>query len=340
MSLLPYLHRLLNKESLSAADSKAAMSTILRGEATTPQITAFLTALRMKGETVDEVTGLALAMRESCVKVHPGRGEGPLLDTCGTGGDGQGTLNVSTLSALVAAGAGVRVAKHGNRSVSSRCGSADVLEAMGARVDLGADETAVAIREIGFAFLYAPRLHPTMKHVMPARNELKTRTVFNLLGPLSNPAGAEVQVVGAPSPQAAELLALSLSSLGLERGYVVHGHDGLDEVSTTGPSHLLEIRHGAISHTTVTPADFGVRTASIEDLRGGDAATNATLGRELLAGARTPSRDLVLVNASVALMAAGKAATYAEGFQLAAATIDSGAALRKLDAYIAFTLSL
>jgi anthranilate phosphoribosyltransferase len=340
MSLLPYLHRLLNRESLSTADAKAAMAAILKGTASTAQVAAFLVALRMKGETADELVGLAQAMRASCLKVNAGPGEGPLLDTCGTGGDGHGTFNVSTLAAFVAAGAGVRVAKHGNRSVSSRCGSADVLEALGARVDLDPEEIARAIRETGFGFLFAPRLHPALQHVTPARNELKTRTVFNLLGPLCNPAAADVQVVGAPSPQAAELMAVALSTLGLERGYVVHGHDGLDEVSTTGPSHLLEIRHGAIFHTTITPDEFGVRRAGISKLRGGDAASNALLARRILTGEPGPCRDLVLVNASVALVAAGKCADFREGVVLAAGTIDSGAALSKLEQYTAFTQML
>ncbi len=234
MPFLPYLHRLMNRETLSAEDARQAMSAILAGEATTAQIAAFATALHLKGETADELRGLAEAMRESSLQVHHGITGEPVLDTCGTGGDAQGTLNISTIAAFVAAGAGVKVAKHGNRSYTSRCGSADLLEALGARIDLSPEITGQAIREIGIGFLFAPHYHPAMKHAAQARAELKYRTAFNLLGPLTNPARATAQLVGAPSPRAAELMAMTLASLGLQRGYVVHGADGLDEISTTG----------------------------------------------------------------------------------------------------------
>jgi anthranilate phosphoribosyltransferase len=337
MSLLPYLHRLLERESLSAEDARAAMAAILRGEATTPQIAAFLVALRMKGETADELRGLALAMRDSAVKVEHGLGGEAILDTCGTGGDYSGTANISTIVAFVVAGAGVRVAKHGNRSMSSLCGSADLLEAFGARLLLRPEDMGRAIREVGFGFLFAPALHPAMRHAQPARAELKTRTAFNLLGPLTNPAGATCQLAGAPSLPAAELMAVTLATLGLQRGYVVHGADGMDEVSTTGESHLLGITRGAIDHTRVTPETFGLRRASLSELRGGDVETNKAIALAALKGMKDACRDIVLANAAVALMVASRAAAPLEGVALAAESIDSGAALRKLKEYVAFT---
>lgn len=340
MPLLPFLHRLVEKQSLSVDDARAAMSVILRGDARNTQIAAFLTALRMKGETPEEIRGLALAMREASVKVEHGITGEPVLDTCGTGGDAQGTLNVSTIVAFVVAGAGVKVAKHGNRSISSQCGSADVLEALGAKILTDAGQMARSIREVGIGFLFAPALHPAMKHAAEARRELKMRTAFNLLGPLTNPAGATAQLVGAPSPQAAELMAVTLSALGLKRGYVVHGCDGLDEISTTGESLMLGIRGGAIEQRTVTPEEFGVARISIEELRGGDVERNRDLALAVLNGAKGPHRDIVLVNAAAALMAAGRAQAPKDGAGLAAESIDSGAASAKLRALVEFTNSV
>jgi anthranilate phosphoribosyltransferase len=340
MSLLPFLHRLINRESLSARDARQAMSVILRGEASTAQIASFAVALRMKGETAEELLGLAQAMREAMIKVDPGPLQEPLLDTCGTGGDGQSTLNVSTIAAFVVAGAGVRVAKHGNRSHSSLCGSADLLEALGARIDLRPDQIAQSIREVGIGFLFAPSLHPAFRHAAAARTELRTRTAFNLLGPLVNPAGATAQLVGAPTPQSAELMAVTLANLGLQRGYVVHGDGGLDEVSTTGPSLLLGITGGAIDHRTVTPEDFGLRRVLMEELRGGSKDTNRDLACSVLDGARGAARDIVVANSALALMVAGKAPAPLEAAQLAAEVIDSGAAARKLREFVAFTASL
>lgn len=334
MSLLPYLNRIVRRENLPESDARTAMSVVLAGVATTPQIAAFLVALRMKGETADEVVGFARAMREAANTVDAGQGEGPLLDTCGTGGDGLATFNISTIAAFVVAGAGVRVAKHGNRSISSRCGSADLLEAMGVEVGLPAAESGRAIRELGIGFLFAPALHPAMRHAQPARLELKMRTVFNLLGPLANPANASAQLVGAPSTAAAELIAEALARLGLERGFVVHGSDGLDEITTTGPTLALEITRGAIAHRTLTPADFGVPQATPGDLGGGDPARNAEIARAVLGGAAGPQRDIVLVNSSAALVAAGKARDFSEGMKLAAASIDTGAAQAKLTALV------
>ncbi len=337
MSLLPFLHRVMNKESLSVGDARLAMAVILAGEASTAQIAAFATALRMKGETADELQGMALAMRESGVRVEHGVTGEPVLDTCGTGGDNQGTLNVSTVVAFVVAGAGVKVAKHGNRSMSSLCGSADLLEAFGAKLLMRPEDMGRAIREIGFGFLFAPALHPAMRHAQPARAELKTRTAFNLLGPLTNPAGATCQLVGAPSLIAAELMAVTLSALGLHRGFVVHGADGLDEFSTTGQGDVFAIAGGAIDHQLLGPADFGLRQATIQELRGGDVETNKAIALAVLSGVKGAHRDIVLANAALGLMAAGKARDPVEGVRIAAESIDTGSAIRILNAFVEFS---
>jgi anthranilate phosphoribosyltransferase len=325
------------RETLSAQEARQAMAAILRGDSSTALIASFAVALRMKGETAEELKGLAQAMRESCVHVDHGITAEPVLDTCGTGGDGQGTLNISTISALVIAGAGVRVAKHGNRSSRGHCGSADLLEALGVRLLMRADSVARAIREIGFGFLFAPAFHPAMKHAMPARKELQTRTAFNLLGPLTNPAAATVQLVGAPDAPSAELLAVTLASLGLQRGYVVHGADGLDEVSTTGPTQLFSIMRGAIDHRTVHPEEFGVARAVLSELQAPDVPANRDLALAILQGAKGAPREIVLVNAAVGLTAAGKSANFSDGMSLAAHAIDSGAALSILRRYVDFT---
>ncbi|MGB9610970.1 MAG: anthranilate phosphoribosyltransferase [Bryobacteraceae bacterium] len=337
MALLHYLHKVLDRESLSSTEAMAAMAEILEGRATTAQIAAFLAALRVKGETSDELLGMAQAMRDHSVRVEHGITDRPVLDTCGTGGDHRGTFNISTAAAFVAAACGVAVAKHGNRSLSSRCGSADVLEALGARILTDAADIARSIRETGIGFLFAPALHPAMRHAQPARAELKTRTVMNLLGPLTNPARATAQLVGAPSLRAAELMAVTLAGLGLERGCVAHGEDGLDEVSTTAPTHILSIVHGAIEHRVVRPEDFGVQRARLEDLQGGSADDNAGILRAVLEGRRGPQRDIVLVNTAVALHAAGVAADWAEGMAQAAEAIDSGAAAERLRRFVEFT---
>jgi len=335
MPFVAYLHRVANRENLTAGEAAEAMALILAGQATTAQIAAFLVALRMKRETPAELLGFARAMRARMTRVDAG--PEPVIDTCGTGGDNAGTFNVSTVAALVAAGAGVRVAKHGNRSISSRCGSADVLEGLGVRIDLTPEAVGRAIREVGIGFLFAPALHPAMRYAQPARVELKMRTVFNLLGPLANPAGATAQLVGAPSVEAAELMAEALASLGLERGFVVHGSDGLDEITTTGPTMALEITRGVIARRTLTPADFGVGVARAEDLKGGDRDENCRIAHAILSGERGPKRDIVLVNAAAALVLAGRANDFPEGVALAAESIDSGAARAKLDQLIRFT---
>jgi anthranilate phosphoribosyltransferase len=331
--------RLVEEQHLSAADAEAAMQIVLRGEATHSQIAAFLIALKMKGETVDELVGFARAMRAMAVPVNPELEGATLLDTCGTGGDCAGTFNISTVAAFVVAAAGVHVAKHGNRSITSKCGSADLLEAWGIPVTMPPDATARAIREVGIGFLFAPAVHTAMKHAQPVRVDLKLRTVFNLLGPLTNPAGATAQLIGAPSAHAAELMAGAIAALGLERGFVVHGSDGLDEITTTGPTLAVEVRNGKVERRTLEPADFAVATAAPEDLKGGDLARNLEIADAVLAGAAGPHRDIVLVNASAALVAAGKADTFLEGVALAVVAIDSGAAQAKVKALADFAAS-
>jgi anthranilate phosphoribosyltransferase len=336
MSLLPYLERVASRVDLSSSEALEAMRTILCGEASQPQIAAFLVALRMKGETVEELVGFARAMRQMAAPIDCGPGGEPLLDTCGTGGDGASTFNISTIAAFVVAGAGVRVAKHGNRSISSRCGSADLLEALGIAIAIPPAETGRAIREIGIGFLFAPAFHTAMKHAQPVRVDLKMRTVFNLLGPLTNPAGADAQLAGAPSAHAAEWIAGALAALGLRRGFVVHGSDGLDEITTTGPTLAFSVAEGRVERLTLTPEDFGVAAAMPEDLKGGDLARNTEIARAVLAGRPGPQRDVVLVNASAALVAAGKAGSFSEGVLLAARSIDTGAAWRKVETLAGF----
>ncbi len=335
--LLPYLHRVAAREDLSAGDAHAAMLGILSGEATVPQVAAFLVALRMKGETAAELTGFARAMREKSHRVDVALAGEPLLDTCGTGGDGASTFNISTIAALVTAGAGVRVAKHGNRSISSHCGSADLLEALGVHILPDPRHAAEAIRAVGIGFLFAPSHHPAMKHAQPARLELKMRTVFNLLGPLTNPAGAQRQLIGAPSEHAAELMAGALAELGTERTFVVHGAGGLDEVSTAGTTVAFEVAAGVVTKRMWEPEDFGLPRAAIEDVRGGDLARNVEIAHAVLAGARGPQRDIVLANAAAALVAAGRAETLAGGVALAAKSIDSAAARERVQGLAEFT---
>jgi anthranilate phosphoribosyltransferase len=340
MPLLSYLHSVAARQSLSAREACAAMRILLGGEAPPSQIAALLVALRMKGETAEELAGFAEAMRACVARVEVDLNGEPLLDTCGTGGDGSGTFNISTTAAFVAAGAGVRVAKHGNRSISSRCGSADVLEAMGIRVGEPPERVAAAIRDVGIGFLFAPALHPAMKYAQPVRMELKMRTVFNLLGPLTNPAGATVQVVGAPSLGEAELMAGALAALGARRALVVHGADGLDEITTTGATAVFDVCGGMVRRTEVIPADFGLPSARLDELSGGDKETNCRIAVEILAGARGPRRDVVIANAAAALVAAGAGAAmdWREGAQRAAEAIDSGAARAKAEALRRFSM--
>ena len=336
------MHALIKKVEagidLSRQEAEQAMEEIFSGRSDEETIVALLAALRAKGETVGELVGFARAMRRHVTPVFAdgARPEELLVDTCGTGGDASGTFNISTAAAFLAAGAGVHIAKHGNRSISSKCGSADVLEALGVSLDLLPERVGAAIREIGIGFLYAPALHTAMRHAMPARRRLG-RTAFNLLGPLTNPAGARAQVAGVFSEKVVEKVALVLSELDVERAFVVHGAGGLDEISLAGETTVGDVRRDVVRIYSVTPEDFGLERAPIEAVAGGDAAHNAELIRAILAGEKGPRRDIAVANAAAAIVASGRAADFLEGAQLAAASIDSGAAGKKLEALIAFT---
>jgi len=303
------------------------MGVLLEGGAPESVIAGFLVALRIKGETASELAGFARAMRERAIPVETGT---DVIDTAGTGGEEPSTFNVSTVAAIVMAGAGARVAKHGNRSFSSRSGSADVLEALGVRISMTPEEAVRAVRDIGIGFLFAPLLHPAMKYAQPVRRALKMRTVFNFLGPLVNPARAATQLIGAPWPDTAVIMAEALCEIGTGHSFVVHGHDGLDEVSTTGPTDVYEVWTGRVEKHVWTPADFGVPKVSRDTLRGGDPAYNAQIARDILAGTPGPPRDIVVVNAAVGLLAGGLVTSIAEGMQAAARSIDSGAAAERL----------
>jgi anthranilate phosphoribosyltransferase len=330
-SFLSYLHRVVAGEHLSAEDAQAAMNALLSGDATAAQIAGFAIAIKMKGETAAELTGFARALREHMIVVDAGDDlKSELVDTCGTGGDHSGTFNISTVAAFVMAGAGARVAKHGGRSASSQTGSADVLEALGVRISMTPKEAASAIREIGIGFLFAPNLHPAMMHAAPVRRELKLRTVFNLIGPLANPARARTQLIGAPSPEAANLMAEALAALGTDHSFIVHGHDGLDEITTTGPTDVYEVWTGRVEKHLWMPSDFGVKRAFGEALLGGDAARNAEIVRDILNGAAGPMRDIVLVNAAAGLVASGLARDLRNGMELAEKSMISGGAAKKL----------
>jgi anthranilate phosphoribosyltransferase len=345
--ILDALHRIANhRQSLSREEAQAVMSEVLSGKCSDAQIAALLVALHMKGETVEEIVGFAQAIRAAATPLTiqrnstvdvSGTERDALVDTCGTGGDASGTFNISTATALVVAGAGVRVAKHGNRSVTSKCGSADVMEALGVKIDLPQARLAACLEQVGMAFLFAPAMHSAMKHVQAARRELRLRTVFNLLGPLTNPAQASAQVVGVYSLDLVEKLAEALSMLGLHRALVVHGLDGLDEVTITGPTRVAEVREGSLHSYEVTPEEFGMKRATLADISGGDAATNAEIIRGVLRGEQSARRDVVLLNAAAALVAAGRADHIGSALPLAARSIDSGAAAGKLMALVQFT---
>ncbi len=359
--ILDALHRLSNhNESLSREEAREVMAEVLTGKCTDAQIAALLIALRMKGETVEEIVGFAEAIRAAAAPLPINRvsngpvseavsvtgtgrdalGEDPLeslIDTSGTGGDASGTFNISTATALVTAGAGVRVAKHGNRSISSKCGSADVVEALGVNIQLTPERAAQCLREVGICFLYAPNLHPAMKQVQAVRRELRMRTMFNLLGPLTNPARASGQVVGVYSLDLVEKLAEALSMLGLRRALVVHGQDGLDEITITSPTRIAEAREGSLRSYEIEPEEFGMKHATLDEISGGDAKENAAIIRAVLNGEKSPRRDVVVLNAAAALVAAGRADHIAAGIPLAAKSIDSGAAASKLQALIRFT---
>jgi anthranilate phosphoribosyltransferase len=325
---------------LSRQEAESAMEEILSGRAGEDSIVALLSALRTKGETIEELVGFARAMRHHATPIFTDTSHTNelLVDTCGTGGDASGTFNISTTAAFVAAGAGVRVAKHGNRSISSKCGSADVLEALGISLDVTPERVGAAINEIGIGFLFAPALHTAMRHAMPARRRLG-RTAFNLLGPLTNPAGARAQIAGVFSADVVEKVASVLAELGVERAFVVHGAGGLDEISLAGETKVGEVRGGVVRVYEITPEDFGLGRAPISAISGGDAAHNAALIRAILTGESGPRRDIAIANAAAALVAAGRAVDFLDGARVAAESIDSGAALKKLDALIAFSPS-
>lgn len=323
-----WIEKLRERRDLERAEAAEAMATIMAGEATDAQIAAFLMALAMKGERPSELVGLAETMRARAV---PLAGQYPdAFDTCGTGGDRTGTFNISTVTAIVLAGCGLRMAKHGNRAVSSACGSADVLTELGVNIAPPAPVVERCLRA-GMAFFFAPSFHPAMRHAATARREVGIRTAFNLLGPLTNPTGPRRQLIGVSRPEHTELLARALQLLGSERAWVVHGADGTDEISTAGHTKVSELKGGAVNTFYIHPRDFGVSRVGASDLRGGDAATNAGIARRVLARARGPHRDVVLLNAGAALLVAGRAPTVADGMALAAAAIDSGAAAEALE---------
>jgi anthranilate phosphoribosyltransferase len=349
MNIVEGLRRVVEGEHLDSAEAESVMEQIMSGGATDAQIAAFLTALRMKGETVQELTGFARVIRRRAATVRPLSGVGAalsgtdremLVDTCGTGGDATGTFNISTATAFVVAGAGVRVAKHGNRSVSSLCGSADVVEALGIPVDLTADSVARCIDEAGIGFLYAPLMHEAMRFVMLARREMKIRTVFNLLGPICNPAQATAQVLGVYQEKLTELMAQVLAGLGSRRAFVVHGADGLDEITVTAETKISEVREGDVLTYYISPEDFGMKRAPMEELKGGDARQNAGIIREILSNVGGSRQDVVVLNAAAGLVAGGKAATFRDGIDMARASIASGGALERLERLTALARSL
>jgi anthranilate phosphoribosyltransferase len=322
---------LVDRRDLSEDEAAACMEQIMAGEATPAQLGAFLVALRMKGETADEIAGLARVMRERSLRVSV---DGPLLDTCGTGGDGHRTFNVSTAAAFVAAGAGARVAKHGNRAMTSACGSADVLEALGGKIDLSPAGVAASIERAGFGFMFAQAFHPAMKHAAAPRREIAVRTVFNILGPLTNPARPQSHVLGVADGALAEKLALVLARLGVRHALVVHSEDGLDEIGLAGQTRVYELLDGAVHASTVCSADLGLPARPTAELRGGSPQENAEALRRVLAGETGPLRDFTLANAAAALVAADVAADLRVGVALAAQSIDSGAARERLEAWV------
>jgi anthranilate phosphoribosyltransferase len=336
-----FISRIVEGENLTENEAYQAMATLMEGEATTAQIGAFLTGLRMKGETVEEITGFARSMREKSVRIQPrsngGCDGGWVVDTCGTGGDGRGTFNISTAVALVAAGGGLTVAKHGNRSVSSQCGSADALEALGVNINLPPERAADCLEEIGLAFLFAPLFHPAMKHALTPRREIGIRTVFNRLGPLTNPAGASAQVVGLYRADLLQPIAEVLKNLGCRGALVVHGDDRCDEISISGRTFISHLSKGEISNYEIQPEDFGLRRGTLEEIRGGTAKDNARIILDVLQGVAGPPREVVLLNGAAVFVAAEKVSGLREGIEMAKESIDSGKAMEKLKELIRFS---
>ncbi len=327
-----FLEKIIARKDLTQAETARAFDKIMSGEATPAQIGAFIATLRMKGETVDEIAGGAASMRRHAVFIDCGGRQ--VVDTCGTGGDGQGTFNISTTAAFITAGAGVPVAKHGNRAITSQCGSADVLGALGVNLDATPDVVETCVQEAGIGFLFAPKLHPAMKHAMGPRKELGVRTIFNMLGPLSNPAGAKGQIIGVFAPELTETFANVLRVLGTRRAFVVHGHDGMDEITVTDRTRVSELADGRVRTYDFDPLEFIEDYASPGDLAGGDAAANAEILRRVLDGAPGPQRQIACLNAAAAIVAGEKVKTIGEGWQAAQASIDSGRARAALDALV------
>jgi anthranilate phosphoribosyltransferase len=325
-----------DRRDLTEDEAFAAMHEVFSGEATPAQLGALLISLRMKGESVDEITGLARAMRDHCLRVEV---EGPLLDTCGTGGDNQGTFNVSTAAAFVAAGSGARIAKHGNRAMTSGCGSADLLEALGAKIDLSPEQVAECIRRTGFGFMFAQAFHPAMKHAAGPRRELGVRTVFNILGPLTNPAGAQYQLLGVASADIAPKMAAALQRLNAGHALVVHGNDGIDELSISSPSLVCEVRGEGAREYSISPEDAGLPLGPAESIRGGSPEQNAAVLLSVLKGERGPIRDVIVLNAAAALQAADVVPDLEGGARMAEVAIDSGAAKQKLEEWVELTQS-
>jgi anthranilate phosphoribosyltransferase len=345
MTINEALRKVVERVDLTAAEAESVLEQIMTGQCSDAQIGSLLTGLRMKGETAEEITGFARVMRSKAAPVRPrtvvasiaGTEREALIDTCGTGGDVSGSFNISTATAFVVAGSGVRVAKHGNRSVSSQCGSADVVEALGVKIELTPQRISECIDEVGIGFLHAPLLHEAMKYVGVARRQMGIRTIFNMLGPLTNPAGADTQVIGVYAAHLTELLARVLGELGSRRALVVYGVDGLDEVSITGETRISELKEGGVDTYAIQPEDFGFERASLKAIEGGDALQNAEIIREVLRGKHGPRRDIVLLNTAAALLASSKVTHLKEGIQLGSESIDSGNALGKLKALIEFT---
>ncbi len=349
MNITEGIRKVVEGQHLGRSEAESLMDEIMNGKATDAQIASFLTALRMKCETVDELIGFAKIIRAKVSPIRPrfaeetsfaGQDRNVLVDTCGTGGDASGTFNISTAAAFVVAGAGIRVAKHGNRSVSSLCGSADVIEALGISLDLTPDDIARCIEETGIGFLYAPLLHDAMRYVVHARREMKIRTVFNLLGPICNPARANAQVIGVYNEELTEIMAQVLCELGTERAFVVHGSDGLDEITISGESKISEVRNGEVRNYYVTPEDFGIQRAPIDEILGGDARQNAEIIRHVLSDGGGTRQDVVLLNAAAGVVVGGKAKNMQEGVQLARESVRSGSAMACLQKLVEFTQRL
>jgi len=330
------IKKVVDKKNLTRQEAAMTMDTIMKGEATPSQIASFITALRMKGETIDEITGCAEKMREHAANIYPKQKN--LVDTCGTGGDVSGTFNISTVSAFVAAGAGIPIAKHGNRSVSSKCGSADVLEALGVKIDIEPKKVEECISQVGIGFIFAPKFHAAMKFAMPARREIGIRTVFNILGPLTNPAKASAQVLGVFKPELTETMAKVLGNLGVAQAIVVHGLDGLDEISISEKTKVSHLKDGKVKNYEIKPEDFGIKKAKKDELLGGSINENVKITYDILkAEEKGPKRNIILINAAAAILVSSKAKDLKAGIKLAEESIDSGAAYKKLEEMIKFT---